>query len=329
MTKDLISSENEGLSKDKSYQTLLEELQSILTEGQYQAYKAVDNIKVQTYWQIGERIVREELKHKDRADYGKYLVPNLARDLGFKRQRMYEIVKFYRVYPIVRTVSGQLSWSHYVDLIEIEDDKKRAFYQNKTALNSWSVRELRKHIKSQLYETSSQKDIEEVFKVKLPTTTDPQKIFKDQYDLRPMGLQLTTEKDLEDRITSNIVEFLRVMGEDFCFVGRQVPIRIDNEAHHIDLVLYHCGIPCKVLVDLKSGKFCSDYAGQMNKYVNYYRQNRQYIHEKDTIGLIICREAGQEEVHYALGGLEEKIFVAEYKVKLPSEEKIKKATREF
>ena len=329
MAKDLIPSEERSIANDRSYQTLLEDLRSLLTKGQYQAYKAVDNIKVQTYWQIGERIVREELKHKDRADYGEYLIKDLAIDLGIDRRELYRIVKFYNVFQIVGALHPQLSWYHYRSLIEIKNNQERDFYQNNAVINSWSYRELNQQIKSQLYENSSREEIEEAFKTKLPIATDPQKIFKYQYDFRPMGLQLTTEKELEDRIATNIELFLKEMGDDFCFVGRQVPIRIDNKVHHIDLVLYHKGIPCHVLAELKSGKFDSRDVGQMNKYVNYYRQNRQYVHEKDTIGLIIGREAGREEVHYALGGLEEKIFVAEYQIKLPSEETIKKAVREL
>jgi hypothetical protein len=218
-TKQIIPAKK-ALETDKNYQNLLDELKSIIAQGQYQAYKAVDNIKVQTCWQLGERIVREELKNKNRADYGKYLIDSLAIDLKIPKRRLYEIVGFYRAYPIVRTVSAQLSWSHYLELS-----------------------------------------------------------------------------------------------------------KIDNETHHIDLVLYHCGIPCKILVDLKVGKFSSRDVGQMNKYIGYWRRHKQYEHEQPTIGLIICREAGREEVIYALDGLEEKIFVARYKVKLPSEAKIKKALK--
>jgi hypothetical protein len=93
------------------------------------------------------------------------------------------------------------------------------------------------------------------------------------------------------------------------------------------MVLYHRGIPCVVLVDLKIGKLDSRDIGQMNKYIGYWRRHKQYEHEQPTIGLIICREAGRKEVIYALDGLEEKIFIAKYKVKLPSEAKIKKAIR--
>ena len=110
---------------------------------QFSAYHKFQNlgtilptIRVQTYWQLGERIVREELKNEERAGYGKYLITNLARDLDIIRQELYRIVKFYRLYEIVATVSRQLSWSHYELLIEVRDDKQRAFYQNKAAINS-------------------------------------------------------------------------------------------------------------------------------------------------------------------------------------------------
>jgi hypothetical protein len=127
----------------------------------------------------------------------------------------------------------------------------------------------------------------------------------------------------------NFEKFLKELGQDFAILGRQVPIKIDRQTHFIDMVLYHRGIPCVVLVDLKIGKLDSRDIGQMNKYIVYWRRHKQYEHEQPTIGLIICREAGREEVIYALEGLEEKIFIAKYKVKLPSEAKIKKAIRKF
>jgi predicted nuclease of restriction endonuclease-like (RecB) superfamily len=312
----------------KDYKSLLQELQSIIQKGQYAAYKAVDNIKVQTYWQLGERIVRDELRHKDRADYGKYLIGNLSVDLGLKKSLLYEIVGFFNTYKNFHTVCGKLSWSHYGFLIKIKDEKKRLFYQNKVVLHSWSVRELRKQIKNKLYENTPKNEIEEIFKTKLPAT-EPQKIFKGLYDFSPLGLKVNSEKELENRILADFELFLKELGDDFAILGRQTPIKIDGEIHLIDMVLYHRGIPCVVLVDLKIGKLNSRDIGQMNKYVGYYKRNKQYEHEKDTIGLIICRDAGREEIIYALDGLEKKIFVAKYKVKLPSEEKIKQAIKEL
>lgn len=317
------SKSNEIVKTDNNYKNLLDDIRSLVSKGHFKAYKAVDNIKVQTYWQIGERIVREEIKHKDRADYGKYLVRNLAGDLGIQRQRLHEIVKFYRFYENVHSVSGQLSWTHYRALLEVEYEKERLFYQNKAIINSWSVRELKKQIKARLFKSTPKSEHNSLFQTKLPAIRTHE-VFKDTYDFSFTEIkQLGKESELEDKLLGNFVKFLKELGHDFCIITRQQPIKVDNKTHFIDIVLYHRGIPCIVLVDLKIGKLDSRDVGQMNKYISYYRRNKQYEHEKDTIGLIICKEAGKEEVMYALDGLEEKIFVAKYKVKLPSESKIK------
>jgi len=289
----------------------------------------VDNIRVQTYWQLGERIVREELKQKNRADYGLYLINNLALDLQIPKRNLYRIVKFYRCYENVASLMPQLSWTHFYQLVDIENDQKRSFYENQAIIHSWSVRELRRQIKAQLYENTPQKDIQAVFQTKLPAIS-PQEVFKNTYDFDFIEFHTDPdEKELEDKILSNFEKFLYELGEDFSILGRQVPIKIDRQTHFIDIVLYHRGIPCVILVDLKIGKLDSGDIGQMNKYIGYWRRHKQYVHEQPTIGLIICREAGREEVVYALEGLEEKIFIAKYKVKLPSEAKIKKAIRDI
>ena len=319
---EITTTSNTALNKD--YQALLQELQSILTKGQYTAYKAVDNIKVQTYWQLGERIAREELKYEDRADYGKYLVQNLSVDLNIRKRRLHEIIQFYQAFPIVRALHAQLSWYHYLELMKIQNSKERSFYQNKIVQNSWSYRELRKQIKAELYQNTSPEEIKATSQAQLSAETSLE-VFKDVLDFNPMGLEpKDDEKAIEDKLVQNIELFLEAMGENFSFVGRQVPIKIAGKTHKIDLVLYHRGIPCMVLVELKKGKFHSQDIGQINKYIGYYRKNMQFEHEQDTIGLIICQEADQEEVVYALDGLEDKIFVAQYKAKLPSEKEIKK-----
>ena len=197
---------------DSRYQNLLDELKSIIAKGQYQAYKSVDNIKVQIYWQLGERIVREELKQKDRADYGKYLIDSLAIDLKIPKRRLYEIVGFSRAYPIVRTVSAQLSWSHYLELSKIDSENKRTFYQNKAVQNSWGVRVLRSEIKSQLYRNTSKSEMEKTFKTKLPAI-EPYEAFKDAYNFNFLGLdELHKEKELEDKIILHLKKVLFEFG---------------------------------------------------------------------------------------------------------------------
>ena len=311
------------IATDQEYQNLVQELKSIILKGQHVAYKAVDNIKVQTYWQIGERIVREELGHKNRADYGKYLVGELAGDLEIDKSQLHRIIRFYKAYQIVGAVHPQLSWYHYVELIKVENIETRLFYEQKIIQNSWGYRELRKQIKAGLYESTTPAEIQSVFETKLPAVNAPE-IFKDTYNFNFLE-PTESEKELEDQLLNEFENFLKELGEDFAILGRQVPIKIDSQTHFIDMVLYHRGIPCVILADLKLDRLMSQHIGQMNKYIGYYRQNKQYEHEKDTIGLIICRHAGKEEVRYALDGLEKKIFIAKYKSKLPSETKITKA----
>ena len=214
------------------------------------------------------------------------------------------------------------------DLIEVKDIKKRSFYQHKAEQYSWSVRELRKQIKAQLYEHTTPAEIQATSQIKLPAIEAPES-FKDAYNFSFKELETTEEKELENMLVTNIELFLKELGDDFSFLGRQVPIKMDNKTHYIDIVLYHRGIPCVVLVDLKAGDIDSGDIGQMNKYVSYYKQNRQYAHEKNTIGLIIGKDAGKEEIRYALDNLEEKIFIATYKANLPTDEKIKKAFKKL
>jgi hypothetical protein len=137
------------------------------------------------------------------------------------------------------------------------------------------------------------------------------------------------ESLIDNKDFGTLFKFVKVLGDDFALPGPQAPVKIAGKTSFVDLVLYHRGIPCAVFVDLKIGKIDPADIERMNNYVDYWRRNKQYEHEKDAIGLIICREADREEIAYALGGLEEETFVAEYKVKLPSEAKIKKALREL
>ncbi|MHB8903625.1 MAG: DUF1016 N-terminal domain-containing protein [Patescibacteria group bacterium] len=153
---------------------------------------------VQAYWQVGERIVREEMKNRERAEYGKYLVNKLSIDLGIERRMMYRIVRFYEIYPIVVSLIPQLNWTHYYWLVDIKDNKERKFYEQKIIVNSWSVRELRKNIEDRLYQKTDAKEIEEMLKTKLPTIINVRNIFKPDYDFNFLEISPNhLEKELE------------------------------------------------------------------------------------------------------------------------------------
>jgi predicted nuclease of restriction endonuclease-like (RecB) superfamily len=303
------------------YEQLLIDVRSILENGRIGAYKAVDNLRVQTYWQIGDRVVREELKHKDRADYGKRVIEYLARDLGFLRRLMFRIVQFYRAYPIVSTLSTQLSWSHYMEFITVKNEEERRFYEVQTIKNSWDVRGLRKRIAQQEYEKAKKEGkLDFSLPKELPA---PEEIFKNAYHFDYLCLEAGhSEKELETGLIRNIRDTLLEFGFGFCFMGQQVKLLIAGQFHNIDILFYHRDLQCIIVAELKKGKFRSEYVGQMNKYLNYLKEKDKREWERDPIGLIICKEKDDEEVHYALGGLEDKIFVAEYKTKLPTEEEI-------
>ncbi|MDO8740921.1 MAG: PDDEXK nuclease domain-containing protein [Candidatus Woesearchaeota archaeon] len=309
----------------EGYNDLVRDIRSILQKGLGRAYKAVDNIKVQTYWQVGDRIVREELTHKNRADYGQRVIDNLAKDLSFRRDELYRIVQFYKTYPIVVTVSQQLSWSHYVELIKIKGEERK-FYEIQSVREGWSIRELRKKIKDNEYKQIKKKG---QLTVKLPPQLPaPEDVFKDVYNWNFLELEKNhDEKQLEGALLNNIQKILLEFGHGFAFMGSQQKILIAGQWHKVDLVFYHRFLKCIVLVELKTEKFKPEFVGQANKYLTYFRENK-LEDERDPIGLIICKEKNDEEVHYALGKLSKDIFVAEYKAYLPSEKEIKEKLKD-
>lgn len=315
---------NVNVTNDKSpesYKQLLEDIKSLLQKGLYRAYKAVDNLKVQTYWQVGERIVREELAHKERAGYGQRIIDHLAEDLNVRRDELYRIVQFYRAYPIVVTVSQQLSWSHYVELIKLGREEERKFYETQSIRESWSIRELKKRIKANEY-GRIKKTGQLIIKLP-PQLPSPEDVFKDVYHWDFLGLEEDhDERQLEEALLKFIQKALLEFGYGFAFMGSQQKILIAGQWHKVDLVFYHRLLRCTIIVELKTEKFKAEFIGQMNKYLTYFRENK-FETERDPVGLIVCREKDSEEVRYALGKLSEDIFVAEYKTYLPSEEEIK------
>jgi predicted nuclease of restriction endonuclease-like (RecB) superfamily len=213
--------------------------------------------------------------------------------------------------------------------MRIEDARERAFYEDLTARNGWSVRELESQVRSSLYARSLR---EGTVPLQLTTTAMPlraEDAFRSVYHFEVPGLPAGfAEEDLERALFANFERLVAELGPDFYIRRRQQPLTVDGQLHRIDLELYCRAIPCIVLVDLKVGPFEDRDVGQMNKYVNYYRERvPQYPWEKPAIGLIVCARAGREEVRYALCGIEERVFVAEYRVKLPSEDRIREGLK--
>jgi predicted nuclease of restriction endonuclease-like (RecB) superfamily len=199
------------------------------------------------------------------------------------------------------------------------------YYETQAIRNGWSVRELEEQVRSDLYGRSLHEGTPATAVATTAEPLRPEDTFRGVFHFDVPGLPASfSEEDLERALLGQFERFVAELGPDFYIRRRQQPLTIDGQLHRVDLELYCRAIPTIVVVDLKAGPFEDRDAGQMNKYVTYYRERvPRYPWEKPPIGLIICAHASHEEVRYALGGLEEKIFVAEYRVKLPSEAQIK------
>lgn len=314
------------LEEIKGYGDILRDIQEILQKARGRAYQAVDKLKVEAYWEIGRRIAKGELENKTRADYGKTVILRLSKDTEVDKSTLYDAHLFFKGYPIFRTVCGKLSWSIWRRLIYIRDPKEREFYRLKANEENWSYRRFLEAWKKKLFQKKPQKRSIEV--AGPPAIENPQEIFREVYDFDFLKLPVPfKEYDLESAMMEKTIRVLTELGSHFCLAGRQVRILIDGNWDRIDLVFYHTKLHAYILADLKRGPFKGEYIGQMNKYIEYYRHNEETKQDNPTVGLILCEDVGYEEAVYALGGLEKKIFIAQYRVRLPSEKQITEKLR--
>ena len=258
-----------------------------------------------------------ELSRRLTAEFGK----------GFSVQNLRNMRQFYRLFQIRQTVSSELSWSHYVEIIRIDDELKRNFYIQECINSNWSVRELERQIDSLLYERlalSSDKD-------KVLELSKPKDIIKDPFVLEFLDIKEETnylENDLEKNILKHIREFLLELGKGFSFVGNQVRITLDNEHYYSDLVFYNRILRCFVIIDLKIGKVSHQDIGQMQMYVNYYDRNIKQDNENATIGILLSTNKNETIVKYTLPKDNRTIFSSEFKLHMPTEQELIDAVEE-
>jgi predicted nuclease of restriction endonuclease-like (RecB) superfamily len=221
----------------------------------------------------------------------------------------------------------RLSFSHFIELLKAEAGAKRQFYEVEAIRNNWGVRTLKRAMDSLLFErtglSSKKEQVQLQFEKEEPT--EPEAVFRNTYLLEFLGLEekaAYTENDLEERIITNLQQFLLELGRGFCFEQRQKRITFDNRHYRIDLVFYHRILKCHVLLDLKIGEFDHGDAGQMNMYLNYYKENESHNRDNPPIGIILCSGKNEALVKYATMGLPQQVFVSKYLVNLPSEKEL-------
>lgn len=320
--------------------TLIDDARKIIEAARANAVRSVDYCRVQMYWNLGRRIFEEEQQGNDRADYGSYLIKNLAAQLeseygsGFSERQLKFCRQFYRLYPIGNALRSQLNWTQYRLLIQIDDPAKREYYELESVNNAWTARETERQINSKLYERLLlSNDKESVLAVarkeRIPET--PQEIIKSPMVLEFLGLEQKHsyyEKDLEGAIISHVADFLLEMGKGFSFVARQKRIMLEDDEFFIDLVLYNRLLRCFVIVETKTGKLTHQDLGQLQMYVNYYDRMEKLPEENPTIGILLCTGKNDTTVKMSLPEDNRTILASEYKMYLPSTEQLVKEIEE-
>lgn len=299
---------------------------------------------IMTNWQVGMRI-KEDVLNNERAEYGKQVIKRLAIKLtekygkGWSYYKLQHCVRSAYTFThdeIVYAVRTQLTWTHLRSLMGVEDPLARQFYAEMCAVEHWDTRTLDDKIDKNLYlQTALSRKPENVIrheleKVKSKHQLVPDMVFRSSYFLDMLGLPDSfSEKDLETAILNQIEDFLKELGSDFCFIGRQKRITIDSTDYYMDLLFYHRELRRLVCIDLKLGKFKPEYEGQMLLYLRYLNKNVRKEWEESPIGLILCSEGNTEHVEYLMLDENSPIKVAQYYTKLPDKkllaEKLKRA----
>ena len=332
-------------------------LSGLLDRARVASARAVNGIITATYWEVGRRIVAFEQGGQVRAGYGEELLKRLAADLtarhgrGFSRQNLQLMRAFYLGWEICQTPSGisrgtardgrpahdgaddeaaapdmfPLPWSHYVRLLSVVNLHARGFYEVEAVRGGWSVRQLDRQMDSQFYErvALSRNKAAMLSKGEVPEPGDaltPAELVRDPYVLEFLDLANEYgESELEEALVRHLETFLLELGDDFCFVGRQRKLRLDDTWFKVDLVFFHRRLRCLVIVDLKLGKLTHADIGQMNMYLNYAKEHWTCAGENPPVGLILCARKGRNVARYALEGLGNTVLATTYRTTLPDE----------
>ena len=320
---------------------MIENIGTALKNGRQNIANSINTEIVFTYWKIGRYIIEFEQKGNEKAEYGSNMLNKLSFDLtqkygkGFSLSNIFYIRKFYIEYPKVQTVSELLSWSHYIELLKIEDSKERSFYEIECKKSHWGVRELKRQMKSMLFHRLAlSSDKNQVIKLAKEgqIIETPEDIIKEPYVFEFTGLPhlpIYKEGDLEEALVNNLSQFLLELGKGFTYVGRQQNITIAGRTYKIDLVFYHRILKCFVLIDLKRGEIQHEDIGQMNFYLNYYREEMNTEGDTEPIGIVLGAYKDKLVMQYALQNISNQVFVSRYQLYLPDRNQIEAEFQRF
>ncbi|MDD2634537.1 MAG: PDDEXK nuclease domain-containing protein [Bacteroidales bacterium] len=309
----------------------------LLKEARKSVVQTVNKTMVYTYFEIGRMIVEEEQNGSKRAEYGKQILKELSKRLnnefekGFSQRNLEQMRQFYLTYSKTQTLSAEfnLSWSHYLKLMRIDNVDERRYYQIEAYENNWSLRELQRQFDSALYERlvlSRDKNTVKELSEKGQIIENPKDSIKDPYVLEFIGIPENSkysETELEQKIIDKLEHFLLELGKGYAFIGRQVRFTFDEKHFRVDLVFYNRLLQCFVLIDLKIGEINHQDLGQMQMYVNYYDRFVKLNTENKTIGIVLCKDKNDTVVEITLPENNEQIFASKYQTVLPSKKELK------
>ena len=317
---------------------IFKDAQEIIERTRNNAYQAVNVAMIQRNWLLGKRIADEELKGKNRAEYGKEIIKKLADFLtnkygkGFDFSSLYKYVRFYKEFPEILDLASPkfylLSWTHYRSLLRVSDKTARNWYMHEAINETWNVKTLDRNIASQYYYRLLQSRDKQVVTDEMKQITEPLQQDKLEFIKNPvvaefLGLSPNidlSETRLESAIITHLQNFIMELGKGYAFVARQQHIHTDMGDFYIDLVFYNYILKCFLLVDLKTERITHQDVGQMDMYVRMYDKLKRTEGDNPTIGLILCSETSKDMARYSVLNDNDHLFQAKYLTFLPSTE---------
>ena len=322
------------IEQSQDYEQLVDQISTLWDRAKDNAVFAVNSELLMANWQTGQYIVEYEQGGKARAEYGQQLLVNLSRDLtrkrgkGFSRSNLNYMRKLYIAFPKCETLSHKLTWSHYFELLKCEDPMEMQFYYKESIREGWKVRELKRQIKSSLFQRialSTDKEGILALANEGRHVMKAEDIIHDPYVLEFTGLpqkKRYKENELEKALKANMEQFLLELGRGFAFIGRQYVIPIGSRRFKVDLVFYHCILKCYVLIDLKRSEIKHSDIGQMNLYLNYFKTEVCQPDDNPPIGIVLGARKDELLMEYALQGITNQLFAARYQLYLPKREEL-------
>jgi predicted nuclease of restriction endonuclease-like (RecB) superfamily len=321
-------------NSDETYNLLIKQIATLITDAKRRIATTINDTLVETYWNTGKYIVEFEQKGSARAQYGERLLVNLSKDLtltlgkGFSKSNLFNMRLFYTRFPIFQTVSGKLSWSHIIEIVNIDNKLERDFYLAEATCEHWSVRELKQQKERGLFmQLALGKTKEQILSLsqKGNMIEKPEDVIKDTYTLDFLNIAepKPSESILEDALIEHIEHFLLELGKGFAFVGRQCRLTVNNTNYYADLVFYHIILKCYIVIDLKIGKVKQEDIGQMNLYLGYFAIDKNNDGDNPPIGIILAKEKDEIMVQYAMYGNNNNLFVSKYQLYLPDLEELR------